>query len=236
MIKDEFDKVYTEAGGSSMNAFTNSDMTVYFITVPANKVELWFWMESDRLKQPIFREFYSERDVVHEERRLRTESTPTGKFEEQSEAMFWISVPYMWPVVGWPSDLMVISKAQADEYYNTYYAPNNVTAVLVGNFDPGEVKALAQKYFGRIPHGAKNPPDVVTLEMPQNAEQKLIAECDCQPQIDITYHSVPFRNKDSYALEVLGGLMNGPTGRLRKSLILDKKIATSANASQNSQK
>ncbi len=143
MVKDEFDKIYTEAGGSGMNAGTTNDLTIYFITLPANKLELWFWLESDRLLNPVMREFYSERDVVFEERRLRTESTPTGKFDEQFESMFWQSHPYSWPVVGWPSDLRVISKEQADEYYATYYAPNNLTASLVGNFDVAEAKELA---------------------------------------------------------------------------------------------
>ncbi len=236
MVKDEFDKIYTAQGGSQLNAFTTEDMTVYFLTVPANKLELWFWMESDRLNQPVFREFYSERDVVHEERRLSTESTPIGNFDELFQAMFWESHPYSWPVVGWPSDLRAVSKAQADDYFNTYYSPNNLTAALVGNFDPAEAKALAQKYFGRIPRGRKQPPDVVTLEMPQAAEKEMNAQCDCQPQVQIEYHTVPFRNSDSYALEVLGGLLNGDTGRLRKALILDKKIATSAGANQDSRK
>lgn len=236
MIKDEFDKVYTEAGGSNMNAFTNADMTVYFITVPANKLELWFWMESDRLYNLVLREFYSERDVVHEERRLRTESTPTGKYDELFEAMIWQAHPYGWPVIGWPSDLRVISKEQAEEYYRIHYAPNNVTAALVGNFDPAQVKELAKKYFGRAQRGAVEPPSVVTLEIPQLASQKLTAECDCQPETTITYKTVPFNHKDSFALDVLSGLMNGRTGRLYKSLVLDKKIATSAGVRQNSQK
>ena len=236
MVKDEFDKIYTAQGATGTNAFTTEDMTVYFVTVPANKLELWFWMESDRLNQPVFREFYSERDVVHEERRLRTESTPTGKFDELFNAMFWESHPYSWPVVGWPSDLRAISKAEADDYFNTYYSPNNLTAALVGNFDIAEVRALAQKYFGRIPRGRKEPPDVVTLEMPQIAPKEMDAECDCQPQVQVAYHTVPFRHVDSYALEVLSGLLNGDTGRLRKSLILDKKIATTASASEDSRK
>ncbi len=236
MVKDEFDKVYSGAGGSQMNAFTNQDMTVYFITVPTNKLELWFWMESDRLANLVLREFYSERDVVHEERRLRTESTPTGKYDEQLESMFWGAHPYKWPIVGWPSDLRVISKAQAEDYYNTYYSPNNITAALVGKFDPAEVKALAQKYFGRIPRGRVAPPSVVTMEMPQIAAKEMTATCDCQPQVEVLYHSVPFRHKDSYALDVLGGLLSGRTGRLTKALVLDKKIATSAFAFQNSMK
>ena len=236
MIKDEFDKIYTESGGSSMNAGTTNDLTLYFITVPANKLELWFWMESDRLANPIFREFYSERDVVFEERRLRTESTPTGKFDEQFDAMFWESHPYSWPVVGWPSDLRVISKEQADEYYNTYYSPNNLTSALVGNFDVEEAKTLAQKYFGRLERGRRVPPDVVTLEMEQMAEKRMSAECDCQPQIEVRYHTVPFMHADSYALDVLGGLLNGRTGRLYKSMVLGDEIAASAFAGQDSSK
>jgi predicted Zn-dependent peptidase len=230
MIKDEFDKLYTEAGASGMNATTNTDSTVYFITVPANKLELWFWMESDRLSQPVFREFYSERDVVQEERRMRTDSTPTGKYDEQLNAMFWTSHPYNWETIGWMSDLKTLSMADAKSFFETYYAPNNLTAALVGNFEIADVKALAQRYFGRIPRGPRPVPDVVTLEVPQLAEKRMNAECDCQPQVSVQYHAVPFEHKDSYALEVLGGILNGQTGRLYKDLVLDKQIATSAGA------
>ncbi|GAB4373838.1 MAG: insulinase family protein [Acidobacteriota bacterium] len=235
MVKDEFDKIYTAEGGTRMNAFTNQDMTVYFITVPANKIELWFWMESDRLLNNVRREFYSERDVVHEERRLRTESTPTGKFDELFNAMFWQAHPYRNPVVGWPSDLRVLSAAQADAFYRTYYAPNNLTAAIVGNFDKAEVRKLAERYFGRLERQPP-PPDVVTLEMEQLAEKRMRAECDCQPQVELRYHTVPFMHRDSYALDVLASLLNGRTGRLYKALVLDQKIAASAGAGQNSQK
>ena len=236
MVKNEFDKIYTEAGATGMNAFTNQDMTGYFITVPANKLELWFWMESDRLANPVMREFYAERDVVYEERRLRTESTPTGKFDEQFEAMFWDAHPYNWPIVGWPSDLRVISKEQADDYFATYYAPNNLTAMLVGNFDVSEVKRYAQRYFGRLPESETIAPDVVTLEIDQVAEKRMTAECDCQPQVQVRYRTVPFQHEDSYALEVLSNILTGRTGRLYKSLVLDKEIASSAFAGQNSMK
>ncbi|MEI6358468.1 MAG: insulinase family protein, partial [Verrucomicrobiota bacterium] len=115
LVKNEFDRIYTTAGASGMNAFTTEDMTGYFINVPANKLELWAWMESERLLRPVFREFYAERDVVFEERRMRTESTPLGKFAEQFNSMFWQAHPYHWPVIGWPSDIPAISKKQADE-------------------------------------------------------------------------------------------------------------------------
>lgn len=236
MIKDELDRLYTEAGATGLNAGTWADQTIYFLTVPANKLELWFWLESDRLREPVFREFYSERDVVHEERRLRTESTPTGRFDEQLQAMFWQSHPYKWPVVGWPSDLRSYSLAQAEEYFATHYAPNNLVVALVGNFDPAEVKRLAEAYFGRIPRGKVEPPDVVTMEMPQLAEKRMNAECDCQPQLTAMYHTVPFQHRDSYALDVLAGLLEGRSGRLYKSMVLGQEIASSASAGQGSQK
>ncbi len=139
IVKDEYAEVYTKLGGSGMNAFTSEDQTFYFVTVPSNKFELWAWMESDRLNDSVFREFYSERDVVHEERRLRTESTPTGQFREQFDAMFWQSSPYSWPVIGWPSDLNSYTREAAEEYYRTYYQPGNLIGILVGDFDPAAV-------------------------------------------------------------------------------------------------
>src|SRR5882672_1239227 len=167
LVKNEFDRIYAGQGGSSMNAFTSEDMTAYFINVPANKLELWMWMESERLLHPVFREFYAERDVVFEERRMRTDSTPLGKFEEELNSMFWQAVPYNWPTVGWPSDIPAISKAQADEFYGIYYAPQNITLVLVGDFKTNSVITMANNYFGRIPKGKAEPPDVVTLEVKQ---------------------------------------------------------------------
>lgn len=229
-VKDEFDQVYTALGGSGMNAFTTNDMTFYFINVPSNKFELWAWMESDRLDDSVFREFFSERDVVHEERRLRTESTPTGEFQEQFDSMFWISSPYHWPVIGWTSDLNSYSREQAQEYFDVYYRPNNLVGIIVGDFDPAEVKEVVTRYFSRLSRGAVEPPPVVTLEMPQKAEMRMLAECDCQPQVEVRYHTVPFAHSDSYALEMLAQILNGRTGRLYKNLVEGAQIASSASA------
>ena len=232
MVKDEYDQIYSENGSSFLNAATNRDATVYMNSIPANKAELWFWMESDRLLDPVFREFYSERDVVQEERRLRTEATSTGEFEEMVTSMFWQSHPYSWPVVGWPSDLRTISKEQADEFYSTYYVPNNITAVLVGPIEPAEAKRLAQKYFARLPRSERDIPDVVTLEMEQRAEKRMSAECDCQAQVEIRYHTVPFVHRDSYALDMLTALLNDRTGRLYKAMVEGSEIASSASSAQ----
>lgn len=236
MIKDEFDRVYTSAGGSGMNAGTSNDFTVYFINVPANKLELWFWMESDRLRDPVFREFYSERDVVHEERRLRTDSTPTGKFDELYDSMFWQSSPYGWPVVGWPSDLEGITREEALEYFAVNYAPNNLTACLVGDIDPARAKELAQKYFGRLPRGARAPEPVRTSEMPQLAEKRMVAYAETLPQVRIRYHSVAEGHPDDFALDILASVLSGRTGRLYKSLVLQQGVANSANANNDGRK
>ena len=236
LVKNEFDRVYTTAGASGMNAFTTQDITGYFITVPANKLELWMWMESERLLHPVFREFYAERDVVFEERRMRTESTPLGKFAETFEAMFWESHPYNWPVVGWPSDIPAISKAQADEFYGIYYSPQNITLILVGEFAPAEAEALVARYFGRIPRGRAEVPDVVTLEVKQPAEKRMSAEAEANPQVDINWHTVPFGHRDSYVLEVIGRLLSTRTGRLYKGLVLGAELATETWAQQDSRK
>jgi predicted Zn-dependent peptidase len=236
MVKNEFDRIYTANGGARMNAFTTEDLTAYFIDVPANKLELWMWMESDRIFHPVFREFYSERDVVFEERRMRTDSTPLGKFSEEFNAMFWESLPYTWPVVGWPSDIPAISRAQADEFYSTYYAPQNITLILVGDFKPADAEKLARKYFDRIPRGPKEAPDLVTLEVKQMAEKRMKAEAEANPQVDILWHTVAFQNRDSYALEILGQILSTRTGRLFKGLVLGNGVATDVYANQNSQK
>jgi predicted Zn-dependent peptidase len=236
LVKNEFDRIYTANGGSGMNAFTTEDLTGYFINVPANKLELWMWMESERILHPVFREFYAERDVVFEERRMRTESTPLGKFAEEFNAMFWESSPYSWPVVGWPSDIPAISKAQADDFYGIYYSPQNITLLLVGDFKPAEAETLAKKYFDRIPRGPKDPPDVVTMEVKQVAEKRMNAEAEANPQVDIVWHTVPFGHRDSYALEILGQILATRTGRFYKSMVLGTKVATEVYAGQTSQK
>ncbi len=234
LVKNEFDRIYTKNGASGMNAFTTNDLTAYFITVPKNKLELWFWMESDRLKDPVFREFYAERDVVYEERRLRVESTPTGKLDEAFDSIFWHSTPYTWPVIGYASDVANITKQQADDYFATYYAPNNLTAVLVGDFDKAEALKLAGEYFGRIPRGKVAPPEVITLPTKWQYDLRFEGEADTNPTAEIRWHTVPFQHKDSYALSVLAELLNGRTGRLYKSMVLPADaVATQASASHN---
>ena len=236
IVKDEFDQVYTKAGGSGMNAFTTYDLTCYFITVPSNKLELWAWMESDRLSNSVFREFYSERDVVHEERRLRTDSTPTGKFEEQFDAMFWASSGYAWPVIGWPSDLNSYTFEQAQDYWNIYYRPGNLVGILVGDFDPARAKRLITNYFSRLEPGKVPPPPVVTLEVEQLAEQRMNATGEFPPAVEVRYHTVPAGHVDSYPLDMLAEILNDRTGRLYRGLVEGRGIAATAQAMSDTRK
>ena len=233
LVPEDFSRIYSGQGASGMNAGTSYDFTLYFVNVPANKLELWFWMESDRLLNPVFREFYAERDVVHEERRLRIDSTPTGKFEEQFNSLFWQSSPYSWPVIGWPSDLEGITRAEALEFFDLYYAPNNLTAALVGDFDPDEAKALAERYFGRLSRGDRPPPQPRTREMPQLSEKRMHAWAETNPQVVVRYHSVPDGHVDEPALVVLGQLLNGRTGRFYRALVEDQGVATRASGGQS---
>jgi len=236
IVKDEMDQIYTSNGGENLNAGTTEDLTLYFIQVPSNRLELWAWLESDRLLNPVLREFYSERDVVFEERRLRTESTPLGKFDEAFNALFWEAHPYSWPVVGWPSDIPAITKEQADEYLATYYAPNNLTGVLVGDFDTAEARALIERYFGRIPRGKIEPPEVLTLEPAQKGEKRYNAEAETSPTVRVWWHAVPFVHKEQPALDLLTDVLSGRTGRLYKGLVEGREIANDCSASVDPKK
>ncbi|BDU74515.1 M16 family metallopeptidase [Mesoterricola silvestris] len=230
IVKDELDKVYKQAGATGLNANTTTDRTFFHIDVPANKLELWAWLESDRLRNAVFREFYSERDVVLEERRMRVEATPTGKVEETFNAMIWQAHPYSWPVIGWPSDIATVTRDQADYFFSTYYAPNNITAILVGDFRTEEAFATVQKYFGGIPAHAGAPPKVTTLEPPQGAEQRLVANADAMPRVQCVHKVVSSVHKDAAALDVLSSILNGRSGRLNRELVIRRRVAVYAGA------
>jgi len=230
-IKDHLSQIYTKNGAEGLNAGTSEDWTIYMVRLPANRIELWSWLESDRLMNPVFREFYSERDVVYEERRMRTESTPLGKYDEAFNALFWEASPYKWPVVGWPSDVSSITKAQADAYFGTYYAPNNLTGVLVGDFNAAAVRPLLERYFGRIPRGKTEPPEVVTSEPAQIGEKRFNAEAETSPTVRIWYHAVPFIHKDRTVVDLVTDVLSGRTGRLYKGLVTGRQLANDGSAS-----
>ncbi|MBI5125760.1 MAG: insulinase family protein, partial [Planctomycetes bacterium] len=159
-VKDELWSIYMSHGGTGLNASTGEDATFYYCDLPTNKLELWGLIESDRMKNMVLREFYSEKDVVMEERRLRTETSPFGLLLEQLRAATFTAHPYSWPVIGWMSDINALTKEGTKEYFTRYYAPNNAVLIAVGDFQTQEFIKLVEKYFSDIP----SQPPIPTVE------------------------------------------------------------------------
>lgn len=235
LIKNnELFNLYTTNGGAGLNAGTSEDFTIYFVQLPSNKLELFFWLEADRMQNGIMREFYVERDNVREERRLRTESTPTGKLREAFNAMFWQAHPYGIPVLGWASEVESITAQDVRDFYKIYYAPNNARLVMVGDFDSDKVVELARKYFGGIPRGAEPPDPVITEEPRPLAERRFDGEAETNPSVTIRYHGVALGHPDEAALDVVGELLSGKTGRLYKRLVAKDESAMGQPGGSNS--
>jgi predicted Zn-dependent peptidase len=236
MVKDEIWIIYEAAGQTGLNASTGNDMTQYIVSVPSNRLELWAWMESDRLLNPVFREFYSERSVIMEERKQTLESNPARRLDEVFTAMNWMAFPYTWSVIGWPSDINYMTREDANQFFSTYYVPQNITAVLVGDFKTNEAIALIEKYFERIPASTKSMPEIITEEPARIAQKRMYAESPGQPSIQIDFRTVAGVHKDAPALGVLASILTGARGRLGKSMVLEQKVALSASAGSRGMK
>ena len=233
MVRGELSRLYREQGAVGVKAVTDRDQTAYYGQIPANKLALWFWLESDRLLAPVFREMYQEGSIVEEERRQRLESTPTGRAVEKLAEVFWEGHPYAWPTLGRTEDLAAIRRAQTEAWFQAHYRPDRITAALVGDFDPEQVKALARAYFGRLRRLAAPPPDPAPAPAPAagaTGERRVTETCDCTPQSRVLYRTPAFGHPDTYALDVLAGVLNGRTGRLYRSLVLGQGIAFAAYA------
>ncbi|MBN1361836.1 MAG: insulinase family protein [Sedimentisphaerales bacterium] len=232
LVHDEFDEILKRAGGVGLNAGTGADYTVYFVNLPSNKLELWMLLESDRFLNPVLREFYKEKNVVMEERRLRTETQPTGKLLEDFLATAYKAHPYGRPVIGFMSDLESISRPQARAFFEKYYRPSNLTVAIVGDVDPAEVRGLAQQYFARIPSGPE-PEPVVTVEPPQWGPRRVVIEDPAQPFVLLGYHKPNTNHPDNAVFDALSDIVGqGRTSRLYRSLVRDKKVAVAASGFQ----
>lgn len=229
-ISEHLSKLYQANGGTDLNASTSFDRTNYYVELPSNKVELFFWLESDRFRAPVFREFYPEREVVKEERRMRTDSTPTGLIEEAFWAAFWKAHPYSWPVIGWMSDIDQYRLRDAQAYFRTHYSPQNCTAIFVGDIKADEIRSLARRYFGRLERFAEDPDPIVTQEPEQPAPSRMTAEADADNSIQVQWHGPSQVHADAPALDVLAVSLDGLTGRLHKRLVVEKEIALQAGA------
>ena len=225
-----YPKIIEENGGVGMNASTSEDSTNYFYNFPANRIELWFYLESSRFLNPMFREFYKERSVVREERRMRTESDPQGKLVEALLGTALAAHPYRVPGVGWASDIENLRVADAKDFYEKYYVPANMTISIAGDVVPARIKQLATTYFGRLPKKPL-PERVVTEEPEQAGTRRVEIESPSQPIELIAYHRPGQNDKDDAVFDVIDGVLSaGRTSILYKTLVRDKQLALAAGA------
>ncbi|WP_447971664.1 M16 family metallopeptidase [Nitrospira sp. M1] len=230
VVKNEFGDIIEREGGVSLNAFTGSDVTGYFYALPSNKVELFAYLESERFLHPVFREFYKERDVVMEERRLRTESRAIGRLLEQFIATAFIAHPYRHPVIGFASDIQSYTMTDAEAFYRKHYVPANMVTAIVGDVKAEKLIPLLEAYFGRIPEGPK-PNPLRTVEPPSIAEKTVVLRDPSQPFYLEGYHKPAVTHPDQPVFDAIDDILtNGRTSRFYRSLVRDKQIAVSAGS------
>jgi predicted Zn-dependent peptidase len=229
-VNNEIDRLYVENGGDNINASTGQDLTTYHVSLPSNKIELWARIEADRMTEPVLREFYSERDVVLEERKQRIESEPEGQLYEQFLATAYIAHPYRRPILGWPADMKFLSLEYTETFFKKYHAPNNTIIAVVGDIDPENTLKIIEKYFGAIPRRDLEP-SPVTEEPPQKGERRVAIVSDANPQMIIGYHKTAMPDYDDYVFDVIECIFSkGRTSRFYKVLIEGKTFAESVHA------
>jgi predicted Zn-dependent peptidase len=230
VVTNEFGTIIERNGGTGLNASTQPDVTTYFYNLPSNRLELWAYLESERFKDPVMREFYTERDVVIEERRMRTESSPIGRLIEEFMAICFLGHPYGQPTVGHLSDLQSFSREEAMDLYRRYYVPSNIVIGLAGDVDPVEAEKLANEYFGDW-KAAPMPEPVRTLEPTQRGERRVAIEDPGQPFLLVGYHKPSINDPDATGYEMLTSLVaNGRSSRLHERLVKDEKKAVAVGA------
>jgi predicted Zn-dependent peptidase len=228
VIPNEFTEIAEANGASGLNAETSLDATQYFWSMPSNRLELWADMESDRIANPVPREFYKERDVVMEERRMRIDSNPIGRMEEQFLAAAYVAHPYHRPGVGWQSELSQITATEAEAFHKKYYVPANIVIAVAGDVKASEAMPVLEKYFGAIPAGQK-PEAMTTVEPPQTAEKSVIIKEATQPLYLEGYHRPDYLDPDDAVYDAIQDIFsNGRTSRLYRSLVRDQQIAAVA--------
>src|SRR5574337_166409 len=222
-----FSRTIRKNGGRE-NAFTSEDYTGYFETFASDRVELALKLEADRMRNLLLdsKEIESEKKVVMEERRLRTEDEPISALREVMEAAAFQAHPYRQPVIGWMSDIEGLAREDLVRYYNTYYVPNNAVLIVVGDFKSDELLPKIRQYFGAIPRGVE-PPAVRAVEPEQRGERKLFLKKEAElPFVFMGYHVPNLKHPDNFALEVLAYILSGgKSARIYKSLVYEKQLA-----------
>ena len=232
-VPNEMWTVYQRHGGVGLNAGTGCDGTRYYVTLPKNKLELWAFMESDRLRSPVFREFYAEREVVQEERRLRVDNDPDGVLYEQLNALLYLGSPYEAPIVGWPRDLQTLTRESVRRYFEEYYAPANLVVCLVGDLSEEEVWSKVERYFGDI-----QPRDVTPLRFAergvQRGERRAAVPFVAGAHLLIGYPGPCPGHADQYALDVACEILSGSRNSRFYRRLVESGLAYYASIDQRS--
>jgi predicted Zn-dependent peptidase len=230
-IRNEYDRIITMQGGQQVNATTSVDFTNYFMSIPSDKLEMWCLMESQRLMYPAWREFYEERDVVAEERRMRTEDTPSGRLYEEFLTAAFRAHPYKNPTIGWMTDINSLNITQTADFYRRWYVPASMTLVLVGDLEIKTAMPLLEKYFGSLPAGPK-PQRAHTLEPPQTGTRRSEVIFDAQPQILLGWKKPALSHPDSAVFEVIQYVLtsSGRLSRLYDRLVTQTGLATEVSS------
>ena len=228
VIPNQFTEIAESNGATGLNAQTSLDDTQYYWSMPSNRLELWAYMESDRIANPVPREFYKERDVVMEERRMRIDSNPIGRMVEQFLAAAYVAHPYHRPGVGWASELSQITATQAAAFHQKYYVPSNIVIAVTGDLKASEAMPMLEKYLGAIPAGP-HPEGMTTVEPRQAGEKSVILKEQTQPLYIEGYHKPDYRDPDDAVYDAIQDIFsNGRTSRLYRSLVRDQQIAAQA--------
>jgi predicted Zn-dependent peptidase len=232
VVGNAFSKILDENGVQDINASTGADQTTYYYSLPANKLELWALLEGDRMTYPVFREFYKEREVVIEERRMGTESSPRGRLRQEVWQTAYGVHPYRNGVIGFRSDLENFGRRDAESFFREHYNAANMVVVVVGDVKGTQVRELGEKYFSGLPNGPKNEP-ILAIEPPPAAERTVRTTEEAQPSALVAYYGGPDFNDPNYLatdalVDVLGG---GRSSRLYTSLVKQQRLAANVSMS-----
>ena len=223
----EYTKLLEQRGAKGLNAATSADYTMYTVSLPSSELEFWFFMESERLLNPVFRQFYKELEVVHEERRMRTEDDPSGKLYEALLGTAYWNHPYHSPTIGWKEDLVNLKRSDVMYLHNTYYRPDNMVVVISGDVEMDQVKDLAQRYLGRIKKSDQKLPTHKVNFIKQNGERIVKVKFKSEPEFLMGYHKPTYPNPASAHLSLLYSILDeGRSSPFQKILVQDKQIAS----------
>nr|MCM0589468.1 insulinase family protein [Gloeotrichia echinulata DEX184] len=229
--QNELGQIVEQAGGVGLNANTSVEATRYFYSFPANKLELWMSLESERFLDPVFREFYKEKDVILEERRLRVENSPIGQMVEKFLDAAYKTHAYRRPVIGYDEDIRNLTPEDVKQFFDTYYVASNLTIAVVGDVNPNQVKKLAQIYFGRFPKKPKATASI-PAEPPQTQTREVTLQLPSQPWYLEGYHRPSVTDRDNAVYDIIASLLSdGRTSRLYKSLVEQQRVALNAQGS-----